>query len=143
MCPFRTDTDPNRFRYDSARSLSSVPHPHSGYTDHSGMCANTTIGVLLLRRLTSLLEPFELLVAERAQAASFEIDDVHEADEVHAAVIEAVPARALRALAESLQVALPVVFEHVVLARERRTPEPTAPTAPAGACRTPPASTDA
>src|SRR6266851_1856366 len=54
MCPFNTDTDPNRFRYDNACALSSVPQPHSGYTDHSGMCAKTTMGVLLLRRLTSV-----------------------------------------------------------------------------------------
>src|SRR5215831_13378438 len=49
MCPFNTDTDPNRFRYESARAASSVPQPHSGYTDQSGMCANTTIGVLLFK----------------------------------------------------------------------------------------------
>src|SRR5260221_13598650 len=53
MWPFSTETDPNRFRYDSALALSSVAQPHSGYTDQSGMWANTTIGVLLLRRLTS------------------------------------------------------------------------------------------
>src|SRR5437870_3754021 len=38
---------------DNARALSSVPHPHSGYTDQGGMCANTTIGVLLFSRFTS------------------------------------------------------------------------------------------
>ena len=53
MWPLSTDTDPKRFRYDNARALSSVPHPHSGYTDASGMCANTTIGVLLFSRFTS------------------------------------------------------------------------------------------
>src|SRR5471030_3055496 len=53
MWPFSTETEPKRFRYDSACALSSVPQPHSGYTDQSGMCAKTTMGVLLLRRLTS------------------------------------------------------------------------------------------
>src|SRR6266478_5767157 len=53
MCPFSTVTEPNFLRYDNACALSSVPQPHSGYTDHNGMCAKTTIGVLLLRRLTS------------------------------------------------------------------------------------------
>src|SRR5438067_11340192 len=61
MCPFSTETDPNRFRYASACTLSSVPHPHSGYTDHSGMCAKTTIGVLLFRCLTSFSSPLELI----------------------------------------------------------------------------------
>src|SRR6185369_6807843 len=37
------------------------------------------------------LEPFELLGAEPAEAARLEVDDVHEADEVNAALIEAVP----------------------------------------------------
>src|SRR5271156_1595831 len=46
MCPFNTDTDPNFRKYPKACALSSVPQPHSGYTDHKGMCANTTIGVL-------------------------------------------------------------------------------------------------
>src|SRR5216683_3283361 len=53
MCPFSTVTEPNFFRYASACALSSVPQPHSGYTDHRGMCANTTIGVLCFRCLTS------------------------------------------------------------------------------------------
>src|SRR5271166_3584321 len=53
MCPFKTDTDPNFFKYPSAWALSSVPHPHCGYTDHNGMCANTTIGVLDFNDFTS------------------------------------------------------------------------------------------
>ena len=43
-------------------------------------------------------------------------DDVDQTDEMHAAVIEAVPARALRALAVALEIALAVVVEDVVLA---------------------------
>src|SRR5436305_12607959 len=53
MCPFNTVTEPNFLRYDNACALSSVPQPHSGYTLHSGMCANTTIGVLCFRCFTS------------------------------------------------------------------------------------------
>src|SRR5260370_40923978 len=53
MCPFSTVTDPNFFRYASACALSSVPQPHFGYTDHSGICAKTTIGVLDFKCFTS------------------------------------------------------------------------------------------
>ena len=80
------------------------------------MCAKTTIGVLLFRRLTSFSSHSSCSVPSDAEAAGLQVDDVDEADEVHAALVEAVPAGALRALAESLQVALAVVFEHVVLA---------------------------
>src|ERR1700719_3454855 len=53
MCPLSTVTEPNFLRYESACPLSSVPHPHCGYTDQSGMWAKTTIGVLDFRCLTS------------------------------------------------------------------------------------------
>src|SRR4029077_109251 len=53
ICPFRTETEPKRFKYPRACSLSSVPHPQSGYTVQSGMCANTITGVLLFKSLTS------------------------------------------------------------------------------------------
>src|SRR5580700_4058137 len=53
MCPFSTVTEPNFFKYASACALSSVPQPHSEYTLHSGMCANTTIGVLCFKCFTS------------------------------------------------------------------------------------------
>src|ERR1700678_895420 len=53
MWPLSTVTEPNFFRYANPCALSSVPQPHSGYTDHRGMCANTTIGVLDFRCLTS------------------------------------------------------------------------------------------
>src|SRR5438034_649384 len=53
MCPFNTVTEPNFLRYDNACALSSVPQPHSGYTDHKGMCANTTMGVLYCKGFTS------------------------------------------------------------------------------------------
>ncbi len=103
MCPFSTETDPNRFKYDSARALSSVPQPHSGYTDQSGMCAKTTIGVLLFSRLTSFSSHSSCSFAEAAETAGLQIHDVDEADEVHAGLIEAVPAGALRPFPESLR----------------------------------------
>src|SRR4051812_6006068 len=53
MCPFSTVTEPNFLSSASACAASSVPQPHSGYTLQSGMCANTTIGVLCLRWLMS------------------------------------------------------------------------------------------
>ena len=43
------------------------------------MCAKTTIGVLALLPLRSSFEPFELLVAELAEAAGLEVDDVDQA----------------------------------------------------------------
>ena len=63
-------------------------------------------------------EPGELLVAEIAHAAGLEVDHVDETDEVHAALIERVPAGAARAFAVALQVGLagPLV-DHIVLAR--------------------------
>src|SRR5437868_14760110 len=63
-------------------------------------------------------EPGELLVAEIAHAAGLEVDDVDKADEVHAALIERVPARAARALAIALHVGLAGPFvDDIVLAR--------------------------
>ena len=55
------------------------------------MCANTTIGVLCFRCLTSSCQPLELLGAQRAEAAGLQVQHVHEADEVHALLVEAVP----------------------------------------------------
>ena len=66
--------------------------------------------------LEVVLQPFELLVAEIAQAAGLEIDDIDEADEVHAVGVEAVPAGALGAAAIALAVELHVIIEDVVLA---------------------------
>src|SRR5262245_26696756 len=57
-------------------------------------------------------EPLELLRSERAKSAGFQIDHVHQADEVHSVFVEAVPAGALRPLSETLQIAVAVVLEH-------------------------------
>ena len=64
-----------------------------------------------------VFEPRELLAAEIAEAAGFQIDDVDEADEVHAVGIEAVPAGALGAASVAVAIELALVFvEQVVLA---------------------------
>ncbi|WP_204310823.1 hypothetical protein, partial [Escherichia coli] len=54
--------------------------------------------------LEVVLQPFQLLVAEIAEAAALEVDDVDEADEVDAAGVELIVARTLGALAVALLV---------------------------------------
>ena len=88
------------------------------------MCAKTTIGVDAGAALEVVLQPFELLVAEIAQAAGLEIDHVDEADEVHAVGVEAVPARALGAATVAVAVELHVLVEDVVFARHVMHVEP-------------------
>src|SRR5580693_2914133 len=63
-------------------------------------------------------EPSELLGAEVAEPAGLEIDDIDQADEMHAVGIEAVPAGALAAAAVTLTIELAVLVEEVVLARD-------------------------
>src|SRR5215467_10562588 len=67
--------------------------------------------------LEVVLQPFELVVAEIAQAAGLEIDHVNEADEMHAVGVEAVPAGALRAAAIALEIELVLIIDDVMLAR--------------------------
>ena len=85
------------------------------------MCAKTTMGVLLLSGLTSFSSHSELIGPQRAQPASLQVDDVDESDEVRAVVVEALPAGAECAPAESLPIGRPVVLEDVVLARHVET----------------------
>src|SRR5262249_43381006 len=70
------------------------------------------------------LQPFELLVAEIAQAAGLEIDNVDEADEMHAVGVEAVPARAFGAATVAVAVELHALVEEVVLTRNVMHVEP-------------------
>ena len=88
------------------------------------MWANTTIGVEAERPFTSCFEPFELLVAEIAEPAGLEVDDVDQADEVHAVGVEAVPAGALGAASVAVEVKLLVRIEEVVLAGDVMHVEP-------------------
>src|SRR5712671_1907514 len=62
-------------------------------------------------------EPGELLVAEIAHAAGLQVDDVDETDEVHAALVERVPAGAARAFAVALEISLAgALVDDIVLA---------------------------
>src|SRR6185312_2179908 len=64
-------------------------------------------------------EPFELRRAERAAGSRGEAEYVDEGDEMHPALGKAVPAARCRALgAEALEIALAVVADDVVLARD-------------------------
>src|SRR5215472_16894517 len=63
------------------------------------------------------LQPFELLVAEIAQAAGLEINNVDEADEVHAVGVEAIPARAFGAATVAVAIELNVLVEDVMFTR--------------------------
>src|SRR6478752_9469355 len=62
-----------------------------------------------------LLQPCDLLGTERAESTCLEIENVHEADESHAAVVEAVPAATVRVFPVALEVRRTVVRRDVVL----------------------------
>jgi hypothetical protein len=64
-----------------------------------------------------VLQPLQLLLAERAESAGLEVEDVDEPDEVNAFVIEAVPASTCGALAIAVEVLLAIVAQNIVLAR--------------------------
>ena len=64
-----------------------------------------------------LFEPFELLRAKAAGLRRLEGQHVDHADEMHAALVEAVPAAGLQLWREPLEELLAVVADHVVLAR--------------------------
>src|SRR5437868_5727106 len=65
--------------------------------------------------LNVIFQPFELLVTEGSQSASFEVHYVDQADEVNSLLVEAVPAGAFRTFAISFQELLSIVFEDVML----------------------------
>ena len=56
--------------------------------------------------LDVVLQPLELIGSEKAEAAGLQVGHVDEADEVHAGLIEAVPAGALGVLAVALEIGL-------------------------------------
>ncbi len=85
------------------------PQRDMGEDHNRGLCALA---------LQVVGEPGELVGSEIAHAASFEVDHVDEADEVHAVLVERVPAGAARVLAVALQVGLAgSLVDHVMLAR--------------------------
>jgi hypothetical protein len=61
-------------------------------------------------------EPGELLGAQIAKPAGFEIDDIDQADEVHAVGVEAVPASTFAAATVAFAIELALFVEEVVLA---------------------------
>src|SRR5437899_2241170 len=67
-------------------------------------------------RLEIIFHPFELLIAELAQATFANRHHVVQADEVRALVVEAEPALSLRTFAKPFEVLFAVVVEHVVFA---------------------------
>ena len=73
------------------------------------------MGVLLFKPAQVLLEPVQLRLPQLAHA--LQLHHIDQADEVHALVVEAVPAVAPGALAVALQVQLAVVDGRVVFAR--------------------------
>jgi hypothetical protein len=78
---------------------------------------NTTTGVLD-ERPEILLQPGKLGLAQVAHAAGLQLLDVDQSHEMHAVVVEAVPAVAQRALAVAGEVGRAVaLIQHVVLAR--------------------------
>src|SRR2546429_9543918 len=66
--------------------------------------------------LDVFLKPIQLLLAEDAQAAGFEVGDVDQADEVNAFIVVAVPALSKRSFAVAIEIAPAVVGEDIVLA---------------------------
>src|SRR5581483_8818790 len=61
-------------------------------------------------------QPLELLGAKIAKTAGFQVDDIDQADEMHAVGVEAVPAGALGALAVAFLVEFLVRIEEIVFA---------------------------
>src|ERR1700678_1061081 len=66
-----------------------------------------------------VLKPLELLVTERSHSSRLQIGDIHQADEMHSLVIEAVPSGAFCPLAVTLEKLLAVIGQHVMLARNK------------------------
>ena len=117
MWPFSTVTEPKRFRYAKRlRAIVGAPAPfgidrpqRNVREDDDGRAAGEPFHIIF--------EPLELLGAELAQAAGLQVHHVDQADEVHAFVIEAVPAVALRALAVALA---DIACRHPRVRRARR-----------------------
>src|SRR5205814_4582684 len=63
-------------------------------------------------------DPRELILAEDAQPALANVEDVIQADEVRALMIEARPAVAFCSLAETFEILFAVVVQDIVLARD-------------------------
>ena len=99
MWPFSTVTEPKRRRWPSARvAVLGAPAPlrvdrpeRDVGEDHDRLARRPAAQVVL--------QPGKLRLAEMAEAARPQVHDVVQADEVHAALVEAVPAALPRTLA--------------------------------------------
>ncbi len=91
-----------------APAASAVPQPQ-GHRSSTAEYARRPRSACRGARRRDRLPARRVAPPERAQRARLEIQHVVQADEMHAAVIEAVPAVALRALAEALEVGRAVV----------------------------------
>src|SRR5271169_713547 len=102
---------------ESLRTVLSAPSPFRIYGPERNMREddNRRAG---LQMLYIFFQPLELLLPQRAQAAGFQVHHVDQPHEVHAFLLEAVPASWLSAFAEALVVLLAVVVQHIVLARD-------------------------
>jgi hypothetical protein len=82
------------------------------------MWAKTTIGVEDERPARSFSSQASWSGAQAAHAAGLQVHDIDQGHEVHAAMVEAVPARALGSLAVAVEEGLArALVQHVVLAR--------------------------
>src|SRR5579864_5432047 len=62
-----------------------------------------------------ILQPLQLIAPERPESSGLEIQHIHQADKMHAVLVEAVPARAARFSSKTLEELLSIVVQHVVL----------------------------
>ena len=61
-------------------------------------------------------QPRQLFCSQSSESTSFQIDDVHEGNEVYSFVVKAVPPGSLGAFAVALEILLAVIGEHVMFA---------------------------
>ena len=65
------------------------------------------------------LQPLQLLCPQASQSARLQVHHVDQSDKMHAVLVEAVPACALRALTVAIQILLAVIVQHIVLTRHK------------------------
>ena len=73
-------------------------------------------GSAVFQMLYIIFEPLQLFVAQRSQSTRLKVHDVHQPNEMHAFLVEAVPARALAAFGEAVQEVFSVVVQDVMFA---------------------------
>ena len=116
MWPFSTVTEPKGWSsLQRARRIVRAPAPLRIDRPERDVREDDD-GRALRQAREILLQPVELLLAEHAEAAFLDRGDIHQADEMHAFLVEAEPAGAVRALAEALEILRAVVAQDVVLA---------------------------